>query len=225
MMSMAKLMHKLREDGGFTIVELLMVSIISSIMLAGMVGLIMSIFGVFGESRDVQSLNDSSRRALAGVASLLRTALHFDNNIANSNSSRVMFWGDIDNDQTPVPGNSSTWADIVRYKLTETVQIYRDNNQLMMKVTPPVKEVNDGGKVSTARLGSYLTDLKFFYFKPGDLPGGTDPYNPTGGIPDGGDINGQVSMVRVVLKMSKGKIHRSYYQDVFLRIIERRPNY
>ena len=224
MMSMAKLMHKLREDGGFTIVELLMVSIISSIMLAGMVGLIASIFGVFGESKDVQSLNDSSRRAMAGVSSLLRTALHFDNGY--SNSSQIMFWGDIDNDQTPVPGDSSTWADIVRYKLTETVQIYRDNNQLMMKVTPPVKEVNDGGKVSTARLGSYLTDLKFFYFKPGDLPGGTDPYNPTGGIPDGGDINGQVSMVRVVLwKMSKGKVQRSYYQDVFLRIIERRPNY
>jgi hypothetical protein len=29
----------------------------------------------------------------------------------------------------------------------------------------------------------------------------------------------------VVLKMSKGKVQRSYYQDVFLRIIERGPSY
>jgi len=216
-------MHKLRDDGGFTIVELLMVSIIGSIMLAGMVGLIASIFGVFGESKDVQTLNDSSRRALAGVSSLLRTALHFDN--LTSSVSQVTFWADIDNDQIPVVGNSSTWADIVRYKLAETVELYSNNNKLTMKVTPPLKELNEGVTVSTARLGSYLTDLKFFYFPAGVMPGGTDPYNPTGGIPDGSDINGQVSMIRVVLKMSKGKVHRSYYQDVFLRIIERRPNY
>lgn len=225
MMRMAELMHKIRDGRGFTIVELLIVSIVSLIMLAGMVGLIASIFGVFGESKDVQSLNDSSRRALASVASLLRTALHFDNNILNTNSSSVMFWGDIDNDQIPVAGDSSTWADIVRYENAETVQLSKDSDKLMMKVTPPFKEMNAGGKVSTAGLGSYLTDLKFFYFQPGSMPGGTDPYNPTGGIPDGGDYNGQASMIRVVLQMSKGKVHRSYYQDVFLRIIQRRPDY
>jgi competence protein ComGC len=220
MARIAGLMKKLRGEKGFTIVELLMVSIVGSVLLAGMVGLLASIFGVFDSSKDVQTLNDSSRRALASVSNLLKPALHFDKTATDAN--QVTFWADIDNDQIPVPASTSTWADILRYKLTEKVRIYKDGTRLMMVVTQPASE---GGTVSTARLGSYLTDLKFFYFQSGVLPGGTDPYNPTGGIPDGGDISGQVSMIRIVLKMSKGKIHRSYYQDVFLRIIQRGADY
>ncbi len=184
-----------------------------------MVGLISSVFNVFQESKDVQALNDSSRRALASMSRLLKTALHFDNSYCDVN--KIRFWADIDNDQHPT-ADPLTWLGIDKYKLGETVVLRKENNSVTMDVTQPLSE---GSKVSSAKLGSYASDLKFFYFQPGIMPGGLDPYNPTLGIPASGDYNGQASMIRVVLKMSKGKIHRSYYQDVFLRIIQRRPDY
>lgn len=221
MMCMAELMHKARDGRGFTIVELLMVTIISLVILAGMVGLISSVFNVFQESKDVQALNDSSRRALASMSRLLKTALHFDNSYCDV--TKIKFWADIDNDQHPT-ADPSTWLGIDKYKLAEIVVLIKENNSVTMKVTQPPSE-NNPNPNSSATLGSYVSDLKFFYFQPGIMPGGTDPYNPTLGIPASGDYNGQASMIRVVLKMSKGKIHRSYYQDVFLRIIQRRPDY
>jgi len=223
MKGMARLMHKARDHGGFTIVELMIASVVASIIVVGMIGLMATIFNVFNEAKDVQALNDSSRRALAGTLRVLRAALHFDDNTEMTNVNRVAFWADIDSDQWEDidPGDRSTWLDIDHYLLAEKVEIYKDGDKLMMKVTPPASE---GGTASTTRLGSYVSDLKFFYFPVGTMPGGTDPYNPTGGLPDGSEFNEQVSMIRVVLKLSKGSMQRSYYQDVFLRIIERRAD-
>jgi prepilin-type N-terminal cleavage/methylation domain-containing protein len=217
MMRTAELIRRMRGDGGFTLVELMIAAVVASIIVVGMVGLMASIFNVFKETSDLQALNDSSRRALAGSLRVLRTSLHFDNNSNLTNASKVAFWADIDNDQVPNTTTPATWLDIDRYTLAEKVQLYRDaDSRLMMWVK--------GGTESTTRLGSYVSEVKFFYFPVGTMPGGTDPYNPTGGLPDQSDINAQVSMIRVVLKLSKGNIHRSYYQDVFLRIIERRPD-
>src|SRR5450759_28681 len=43
---------------GFTLVELLIVIILSAIILAGMVALISSVFNVFTQSKNLQALND-----------------------------------------------------------------------------------------------------------------------------------------------------------------------
>ena len=192
----------------FTIVELLLVVIISMIILAGMVALISSVFTVFRTDKDLQALNDSWRRALASMSSQLRTALHFDND--NCTESTLTFWADID--------SSTKLVDIYNYNtLAEKAQFLKNGSKVAEAVTQP-------GSTTpvTATLGSYVGTLKFFYFQQDVVPGGSDPTNPSGNFdPTEVDVNTDASMIRIVMKLQKGNVHHTYYQDVFLRIVVR----
>lgn len=213
---------------GFTIVELLLALIISTIIMAGMVGLVASVFNVFRASNDLQALNDSSRRALSNMSRQLRDALHFGNVPPNNcTESTLTFWADIDNDQKSLPGSSSTtWADIYNYWLTEKVQFSKDAGfpKAVATVTQPPDDPNptDPNPV-TATLGSYVTSLKFYYFQANEVPTGSYSTNPTGFDPTKSTVNDNASMIRIVMSLQKGKVHHSYYQDVFLRLVVRQP--
>jgi prepilin-type N-terminal cleavage/methylation domain-containing protein len=202
---------------GFTIVELMLVIVLSSIILAGMVALISSVFTVFRTSKDLQSLNDSSRRALTSMSRQLRTALQFDDN--NCTEDKVTFWSDIDNDQD-LPGSTATYpTDIYHFTQAEKVAFSKSGSTVIATVTQPASE---GSGVMTAKLGSYVTNLKFFYFAENVIPGGSDPADPDENFdPLLESVNDEAAMIRIVLKLEKGKVHHTYYEDVFLRIVKR----
>lgn len=217
--------EKYKAEEGFTLVELLIVIMISVILLAGMVALVSSVFGVFESSKDLQALNDSSRRALSSISRQLKTALHFDNTICNpeladGGARTVKFWADVDNDQAAVTIND--------YKLAEEVVLERTVDQgvgkVTMTVTNPAADPTPG-VVTAGTLGSYVSDLRFYFFGQGVMPEGSDPTNPTGCLQHNDDINADASMVRVVITLDKGDVSRTYYRDVFLRVVKRLPDY
>lgn len=195
---------------GFTLVELLIVIILSAIILAGMVALISSVFNVFTQSKNLQALNDSSRQALASMSRQLRTALHFDSD--NCRADYVTFWEDIDSSKDAV--------DIYNYNtLAEKVQFLKDGSTVAATVTPA-----SGGTPPPITLGSYVGTLKFFYFAQNVVPGGSNPALPEGNFdPVVEKVNDEVSMIRIVMKLQKGKVQHTYYDDVFLRIVVREP--
>ncbi len=222
----SSIMKKIRgawsgEEGqrAFTLVELLVVLVISVIILGGMVGIVSSVMGLFNQSKDVQALNDSSRRATSSMSRQLRTALHFDN--SNCTVDTVTFWADIDNDQQSLPGSpSTTWANVFNYTRTEKVQFLESNGTVAVNVTEPAVDPDPQG-TTTSTLGSYFTSLKFYYFQQNVVPGGT-PTNPTYDFdPTVLKVNDEVSMIRIVMTLKKGKVQRTYYDDVFLRIVTR----
>lgn len=208
---MFNLVHKLKERGesagqaGFTLIELLIVIILSTIMLAGMVALVSSSFNLFNTSKNLESVSDSSRRCLSSMARQLKTALHFDN--ANTSASRVAFWGDIDSDNND--------ADTSNYVNAEKVEFYYDAGakRVMQLTTEPA-----GGGQITSVLGSYVNSLTFYYFQPGVMPQVGDP--PPNRY-TGTDFNADIGMVRIQLVLQRGQTTRTYFQDVFLRIIQR----
>ena len=202
----------------FTIVELLLVMIISLIIMAGMVALISSVFTVFRTSRDLQALNDSSRRALDIMSRQLRTALHFNSSICDVDN--VTFWGDIDGDQD-LPGSTApTPTDVNNYTPAEMVQLRQRGSTVVADVTQPGKIPPTPDPPIT--VGSFVGNLNFYYFAKDVVPGGTDPTDPDGNFnPSVDKVNDKAAMIRIVLRLRKGKVHHSYYGDVFLRIVLR----
>lgn len=210
--------EKARREDGFTIVELMMVMILSVIMLAGMVALLTGAFDIFNSSKNLEVITDSSRRALPAMARVLRGALHFDN--ANCTEDKIVFWSDIDYNADDV--NEKTQgdlADVDNYTQAEMVELSRYESNAKINVTEPGGAIVPTG-ASTPKLCSNVTRLQFYYFQSGVTPGGSDPYNPTGDY-TGSDINGEVGMVRIVLTLRKGSITRNFHQDVFLRALVR----
>ena len=143
---MPRLMKKVRNrlDGkteeGFTIVELMMVVIISLVMMAGMVALVSSAVQLFRTSKDLGAVTDSARRSLASMARVLRLALHFDN--SNCTVDKVTFWCDVDNDQ-------SNAAD---------VDDWREPAEGFLRVQPELMLIAPGTK---SALGVAVVKLRF----------------------------------------------------------------
>ncbi len=215
MKQIAGLMKKVRheDESGFTIVELTMVVIISLIMMAGMVALLTSAFQVFNSSKDLETITDTSRRSLLAMSRMVREGLHFVNSECDVNT--LTFYADIDNDQ-PNTVDVDTWS------TTERVQLTQVGTAIRINVTEPGDTPGPTTDASP-KLGSYLASangLKFFYFKKGKSPTGSDPFNPENTYTES-DLNSDVGMIRIVLTLHKGNTTRRYFQDVFLRIILR----
>lgn len=198
------------EESGFTVIELTMVIVISLIMLAGMVAILSDAFNLFSTKKDEQAITDSSRRILSSVRRQLRTALFLVNDECDANT--LTFYADIDNDE-------GSAVDVDTYTSTEKVSFYLEDNDVMMAVEEP-----DGSTVVPATLGSYVTGIQFYYFAWGETPE-LNPSDPDFANPinayAGSEINEDVGTVRIILTMQKGPVRRTFYDDVFLRILDR----
>lgn len=205
-----KLGDSMEAEDGFSLVELSMVIIISTIMLAGMVGIIMTSFNLFTNSKDLQAITDSSRRILGSMTRQIRSALYLVNEECDGDT--LTFYADVDNDQ-------GTAADVDNYLEAEKVSLYLENNKVMMSVLEP-----GGESPVTAVLGSNVDDMDYYYFRAGEKPvldsEDPDPMSPTNGY-TAADKNESAGMIRIVLKMKKNDVSRSFYQDVFLRVLDR----
>ena len=206
-------------EDGFTLVELLIVMVISSIMLAGMVGLVAMGFQTFTSGRTLQSITDASRRALPAIDREMKGLLHINDDecqalyMVNSSTqdgiwNGISFYSDIDNDDAT--------ATVSNYLVTEKVKIYYDANThtLMQKVTQP-----GGVEPSTGTtICSYVTSLRFYYFPAGTAPGNeTPPANRYQGT----SLNNMAGSIKVVIRMQNGTITRTFEQTTFLRVLQR----
>jgi len=194
----------------FTIVELTIVIILSVIMMAGMVALVSQSFTLFDRSKDLQALNDSSRRTLGSISRQLKGALRID----DSHTSQAMlgFYADIDYD------NPTATSEPAHYQEAERVIFYRDANTNTVKqhTNEPGSPLTEPDAGTDPTLGNYCTALDFYYFAPGDVPAGNPPFT--------NDITGtneSIGSVVVVMSLGKGRVTRQYQQQIFLRVLTR----
>lgn len=214
---MNKLMRKVKTEKGFSLVELLIVSIVSLIMLAGMVGLVSMGFQSFTTGKYLQALSDASRRALPAMNRQMKCLLYINDSYCLTNYqvtpppdgvwNGISFYADIDNDNTA--------ADIDNYENAEKIEFYQSGDTLMQRTTEPVSE---GGGVTTTSLCSYVDSVRFYYFPIGVAQGTT---NPPANRYQGDDLNGNAGSIKVVITMTRGKLTRTYEQTTFLRVLDR----
>jgi prepilin-type N-terminal cleavage/methylation domain-containing protein len=215
---LSRVMRKFsRGEKGFTMVELLIVMIVSLILIAGMVGLIEMGMNQLTRSRALENVTDSSRRALSSVDRQIKQALQFDD--ANCSDTMISFWGDVDSDNTNADVTTGTTNN---YHNAEYVQFYKHatNNTLIEKITQPASE---GGATSFNTVCSNVTSAKFYYFAQGTTPvynAGTGLY--TNGITT--QYNASAGMIKVVLGFRYAKVSRTFEQDIFLRILNRQES-
>ena len=198
-------------EKGFTMVELLIVMVVSVVLIAGMIGLVEMAMGQLTRSRALAAVTDSARRALASMDRQIKQALYIVDD--GCSSAQLTFYGDIDSDNPD--------ADILgsNHLNAERVRFYRDEgeNTLVEEITQPSSE---GSAVSYNTLCSYVTGVRFYYFPRGVTPvydAGSGTY--TNGM--SGDYNAECGMIKVVVDFQRSKISRKFEQDIFLRILNR----
>ncbi|MHB8895134.1 MAG: PilW family protein [Candidatus Geothermincolia bacterium] len=211
-MKISRLVRKTREsvagdETGFTIVELLIVMIVSIILIAGMVGLVDMSMKQLNRGRAVAAVADASRRALASMDRQIKQALFFDD--TQCSASVIAFWGDIDND------NST--ADVDTYTTAEYVRFYRSGTTITEEVTEP-----GGGGTTFNTLCGNVSSLAFHYFAQGVRP----DYDPGSGTYTNeltSNYNESAGLIKVSVGFSRATIQRNFEQDIFLRILDRTP--
>lgn len=194
-------------EEGFSLVELLVVIIVSLILLAGMVGLLQMALGQFNQARAIATVTDSARRSLSSIGRQVKSALHFDD--ANCGANQMAFWGDIDSDNAD--------ADVDLYTNAEYVRFYLLNNELMQQITQPSSE---GGGMSNVALCSSVQSVRFYYFAQGVRPV-YDSVSRTYTNSLNGNFNASTGMVKVVITYRNRGVTRVFEQDMFLRILNR----
>src|SRR5450759_5389354 len=238
-MGVAELMNKIRNDGGFTIVELLIVMIVSSIMLIGMVGLLSMGFQAFSDGRTLQAITDASRRALPAMDRQMKSLLHINDAecVASYKVSTpegtpegvwngISFYSDIDNDNAT--------ASVENYTVAEKIEFYLDtNHNLVQRTTQPGTPPVVGPPTT---LCSYVESFRIYYFSPGISPGNGSPLEVVelalserekeslrapGNRYQRTDLNSGVGSIKIVIQMKNGKMTRTFEQTTFLRICDR----
>ena len=203
-----------RLESGYTLLELMMVAILSLIMLAGMVTLVTGAFGIFASGRDLRAVTDSARQALSSMTSQLKGTAYLDDvyedgtlRTPGCTSSTISFYAEVRRHESSIPYSRQDYGDMLDGELMERVEFSRSSNgitQTMWEHNPP-----PAGTPPAAVIGPYASSLTFTY------------YDSAGAVYTAKYKNDNVSRVRIQATFSKGKISRSFTRDVFLRIIDR----
>lgn len=214
-MKINKLIRKTREvvagEEGFTMVELLIVMIMSLILIAGMVGLVEMAMKQFNNSREVEAITDASRRAMASMTRQVAPTLHLDDGLCSS--THLSFYADIHGNN---PG-----ADVNNYNMAEKVEFYLSGRNLVQKTTWEATSTDPESHPQNplfVNLCSDVTNVTFHYFAKGVQPvysGGVYTNETTS------NYNSAVGMVKVSVTFNQGRVVRQFEQDIFLRILQR----
>lgn len=205
MLKLAKRIRQAKEDEqGFTMVELLIVLIVSLIIMSGMVLLVDAGYRSFKKSSDLQVVTEASRNTIQSMTRQIRGALWFEN--ANCTANKIEFYADIDADN-----DTAGVADA--YQNAEKVTWTLTNGSILQTTVEPA-----GGGTSSSNLGNNVTALSFNYYRIGEKPGVATPLTP------GTDnINSKVGSVRMSMQFTKSGLTRTFNQDVYFRLPDRLP--
>ena len=200
-----------KREQGFTLVELMIVMIVSLIMMAGMIGLLYMGFDTFKQHRDLNALTDSSRRVLQMMSRELRSNLQFVNE--NCSGIQVEFYADIDADNPDASVEPGDYEDAEKITLTQPAGSTTITQTTYDPDIPSTDTVVISDNVAAG-------GLSFAYYESGVNPAetGVETLDPSRD-----NINKEAGLVRVSIVLERGKIKRTFYQDVFLRAINRMP--
>ena len=211
MIGIQRLFRKLRKknsgNDGFTLVELMVVTGISLVILAGIVVLLRGTFDILKSNRNLLATTDSSRRALSTVSRQLREALHIVNGAGESDTDTLTYYADVRGENYGADVNyTPNWENAPKIKW------WFDAVNGVFKQT-----TTDPGKTegTEANIASNVKELKFEYYPSGS--------NSPVDSPQDLDINKITTRIRITVKVQKGETSRTLFQDVFLRVTKRIP--
>ena len=204
-------MDKHSKDGqrGFTLVELIIVLVITLVIMAGIVVLLSGTFDIFKSNRNLLAVTDSSRRAIASMARQLRGALQLVDGTGNSDENTLTFYAN-------VKGPELSFADVEasgNWLLAPRVKWTFDSakSEIIQTTTDP----GAGVTPVTSKLASHVTDLEFKYYRQGTRT----EIEP----PQDFNLNKETGVIRIIVKVQRGNASRTFHQDVFLRVSPRTP--
>lgn len=207
-------------ERGFTLVELLIVMVISLIIMAGAIGLVDMAYRNFQAHRNLRAITDASRRSLSTMSRELMTALHIVNPPTGdpnqpSNGTTIQFYGDIDGDNLSAAVDNYTVAEKVTWRLVASVP--GTPGYIEQTVVHAVGDPDNPGSsdlVETAVLAQGITALRFKYYS-----GGVKATSEL--LPSKHNLDASANLVRIELDMKQGNVVRTVNQDVFLRVLDR----
>jgi len=201
-----RLLRKARNEGslndGFTLVEVIIVTTISLIILVGLVVLLTGTIDISKSNRSLLAITDSSRRALSTMSRELGGALL----LVNSGSDicdihNLTFHADVRGD-TPGADVTSSSDQLLAPKVQWTWD--QTAHTIKQTITPPGTAVT---------LASDVVGLEFRYYGTGSEELRSDA-----------DYNAMATRIVIIITVQKGGSSRKLSQDVFLRVMDRVPS-
>ena len=205
-----------RSQRGFTLVELMIALAISVIIAGGMIGFMAMSFDMFSTSRAQQALNDSSRKALSTMVRQLKCTLGLN----STDLHEIGFYGDVTGEYPQAnknnvkeyiddPGEHEQPAPLVEFFLKE------GDDHIWQKTTKPDAPTEPEEVV----IASNVDTVNFYYYSYGAVPD-LDDLEESSIQPPTEAISKKASLVVIELKMTNGKMTRTYRQDVIFRALD-----
>lgn len=206
-------------ERGFTLVELLMVVIISLILVAGLIGLVNMSVNMFDTNRNLQAITDTGRMVMSSVVRQLQGALMLGAGSPDCTRTKITFWADITGEY-PAAESTDDALSPYYYATAPKIAFYRSGENVVQDMTRPVS----GSPTVSTRIGSYVTALNFYYYPyasvpnwnatPNGISSDTRQIDVTAPNPK---INKNTGLVAIELVMKKGTVTRTFRQDVTIR--------
>ena len=210
---------RLSSQRGFTLVELLMVVIISLILVAGLIGLVNMSVNMFDTNRNLQAITDTGRMVMSSIVRQLQGALMLGAGSPDCTRTKITFWADILGDY-PNPESSDDALSPYYYANAPKIAFYLSGDNVVQDMTKP----ETGSPTVSTRIGSYVTALNFYYYpyasvpnwnaSPNGIESDTRQIDVTAPSPK---INKNTGLVAIELVMKKGTVTRTFRQDVTIR--------
>jgi len=187
---------------GFTLAELLVALMVAVIIMIGMVGIISMSFDLFANARNQQSINDSSRKALATMIRQFKCALGLE----STGEHDIGLYADVTNEYPDADKNTPGTAPLLYF--------YQDGDQVKERTTLPGAAP---GVYTDTVIASNVEEINFYYYRYGVVP---DLAHLSDNSLAPLDAVSGAALVVIELKLTVGSVHKTYTQDIAFRALE-----
>ncbi len=209
---------KKREEG-FTLVELLIVMVVSLIIIGGLIALVIMVFGHYSTYSNLQAVSDTGRTAMRTIISELRGSLRLASSAPACTNEKITFWADYSGDYPYAEAKEPSDDPVYNYTRAPKIEIYKSGENIVQRITEP----GQSNPSESSVIGNYVETLKFYYYPYGVTPTWEDiegdiergkSIDPNGNNPRLHELTG---LVVVRITVVKGNVRRTFTEDVALR--------
>ncbi len=211
--------HKACGEEAFTLVELLIVMVVSLIIIGGLIALMIMVFGHYRTYSNLQAVSDTGRTAMRTIVAQLRGTLRVAEKAPDCTNEKITFWADYSGDYPYAEAKEPSDDGVYNYTRAPKIEVYKSGTNIVQRITEPGQQ----NPSETSVIGNYVDDLKFYYYPYGITPTWSDlegdlqrglRIDPSGTNPRLHELTG---LVVVRITVAKGGVRRTFTEYVSLR--------